>query len=71
MLHSTPCASNKGNLTGRVSGSLFLPSYESLHLVVFGLNTTSKANFVKRASMYRPLLHDLLLGRYPNFLVCQ
>ena len=50
---SAPCASSKGNFTGRVIGSLFLPSYDIFHSVVFGLNTVSRANFERRASIYR------------------
>ena len=49
---STPCANNRGNFTGNVTGSLFLPSYEDFHSVVFGLNTTSFANLESRASIY-------------------
>ena len=48
-----PCASKRGNLTGKVSGSIFLPSYDGWKVVVFGLNTTSNANSDRRASMYR------------------
>ena len=50
---SAPCAKSRGNLAGRVMGSLLRPSYDSCHSVVFGLNTTSSANFDNRASMYR------------------
>ena len=49
---STPWASNKGNFTGSVTGSLFLPSYELFHAVVLGLKTTSRANFDNLASIY-------------------
>ncbi len=48
---STPCTSNKGNFTGSVTGSLFLPSYEGFHSVVLGLKTTSSANFDSLASI--------------------
>ncbi len=48
---STPCASNRGNFMGRVSGSWLRPSYESIHSVVLGLNATSSASFERRASM--------------------
>ncbi len=50
---STPCASNKGNLTGSVTGSLLRPSYDDCHMLVLGLKTTSWANLLSRASMYR------------------
>ena len=48
---STPCASKSGNFTGKVIGSLLRPSYDNFHSVVLGLNTTSSANFDKRASI--------------------
>ena len=50
---SAPCASSSGNFAGSVIGSLLRPSYDSCHSVVFGLNTTSSANFDRRASIYR------------------
>ena len=48
---STPWANNKGNLTGNVSGSFPLPSYEEFHLVIFLLKATSKANGVNLTSI--------------------
>ncbi|MPM47039.1 hypothetical protein SDC9_93747 [bioreactor metagenome] len=49
---SVPCASSSGNLAGSVTGSLFRPSYDGFHSVVLALKRTSRANFVKRASIY-------------------
>jgi len=49
---SAPNASRRGNLTGKVTGSLFRPSYESFHSVVFELKSTSLANPESRDSMY-------------------
>ena len=49
---STPCANSNGNFTGNVTGSLLRPSYDICHSVVFGLNTVSKANLLRRASIY-------------------
>ena len=48
---SAPWANNNGNFTGKWIGSFFLPSYESCQLVVFGLKTTSSANFDNLASI--------------------
>ena len=48
---STPWANNKGNFIGKVMGSRLRPSYEGFQFVVLGLNTTSRANLDKRASI--------------------
>ena len=48
---STPRTNNKGNFTGKLSGSFFLPSYDSFHWVVLSLKSVSKANFESLASI--------------------
>ena len=50
---SAPCASSRGNLIGRLTGSRLRPSYDCFQTVVLGLNTVSSANRERRASMYR------------------
>ena len=49
---STPCAKTKGNLTGRLTGSLLRPSYELWNIVVFLSKATSRAKSDNFASIY-------------------
>ena len=64
---STPSARRSGNLTGRATGSLFRPSYESFHSVVLELKTTSSANFESRASIYRGAAAESPVRIFPQF----
>ncbi len=64
---STPCASKRGNLTGSVTGSFLRPSYESFHSVVFGLKSTSSANFDNRASIYLGAAAPSPVKIFPQF----